>query len=198
MDIDHLATSIYFEKNFNCDAIRVLPGEYYFSKKNRLIMTILGSCVAACIWDKKRGIGGLNHFMLPGESSLGTDKSARYGTYAMEILINHILMSGGKREDLVAKVFGGGKIMHNFTCFDIGGSNSSFIVDYLNNESIPILASDLGDIYPRKICFFPKTGKVMVRKLSYKYNDDIEKQEGSYFTVVNSMKVEGEIELFDD
>ena len=197
MDREHLATSCYFDNKFNCKAVRVLPGEYYISKKNTLLVTILGSCVAACIWDKKRGIGGINHFMLPGKASLDFNKSARYGNYAMEILINHIIQQGGKREDLVAKVFGGGRVMHNFTTLDIGGDNSSFIINYLKNESIPVIASDLGDIYPRKICFFPKTGKVMLRKLTDTHNHEIEQQEDSYFNKVNKTDIEGEIELFD-
>ncbi|PKG38378.1 chemoreceptor glutamine deamidase CheD [Psychromonas sp. Urea-02u-13] len=197
MDREHLATTTYFDKKFKCDAVRVLPGEYYISTKNTLLMTVLGSCVSACIWDKKRGIGGLNHFMLPGKASLDFNKSARYGNYAMEILINHIIQLGGKREDLVAKVFGGGKVMHSFTSLDIGKDNSTFIVDYLRNESLPIIASDLGDIYPRKICFFPQTGKVMVRKLTDTYDHEIEKQEDRYFSKVNKTDIEGEIELFD-
>jgi len=196
MDLEHLATSAYYDRKFKCDAMRVLPGEYYFSKTNKLIMTVLGSCVAACIWDKKRGIGGLNHFMLPGEANSGTDKSARYGNYAMEILINHIIQHGGRREDLVAKVFGGGQIMHSFTSMDIGKSNATFIINYLKNESIPILSSDLGDNYPRKVCFFPQTGKVMVRKLASTRNDELEKQESSYFTEVSRSDDGGDIELF--
>lgn len=197
MDREHLASSRCFDKKFKCEAIRVLPGEYYVSKHNKLIITVLGSCVAACIWDKKRGIGGLNHFMLPGKASSDFNKSARYGSYAMEVLINHIIQQGGRREDLVAKVFGGGRVMHHFTSFDIGQDNSTFIIDYLNNEAIPVIASDLGDIYPRKICFFPQTGKVMVRKLTKTHNQEIEKQEGSYFTQMSQEEVEGDIELFD-
>lgn len=189
----HLATNRYFDKKFNCDAIRVLPGEFYFSEKNRLITTVLGSCVAACIWDKKRGIGGLNHFMLPGKPSSDVDKSARYGNFAMKILISHIIQQGGKREDLVAKVFGGGKVMQQFTSLDIGQCNSTFIIDYLNNESIPVIAEDLGDIYPRKICFFPETGKVMVRKLLPIYNDQVERQEGNYFNEINNGLAENEM-----
>ncbi|WP_022942037.1 chemoreceptor glutamine deamidase CheD [Psychromonas hadalis] len=197
MDREHLATTAYFDKKFNCDAIRILPGEYYISTKNKLLMTVLGSCVSACIWDKKRGVGGLNHFMLPGKASADFNKSARYGNYAMEILINHIIQLGGKREDLVAKVFGGGKVMHAFTALDIGKDNADFITNYLHNELIPILASDLGDIYPRRICFFPQTGKVMMRKLTDTYHRKIEKQEDNYFNKVNKTEIEGEIELFD-
>ena len=160
-------------------------------------MTVLGSCVSACIWDKKRGIGGLNHFMLPGKASADFNKSARYGNYAMEILINHIIQAGGKREDLVAKVFGGGKVMHSFTTLDIGNDNALFIINYLQNESIPVFASDLGDIYPRKIYFFPETGKVMVRKLTDTHDHTVEQEEDSYFNKVNKTEIEGEIELFD-
>ncbi len=197
MDREHIATTTYFDKKFNCDAVRVLPGEYYISKKNRLLMTVLGSCVSACIWDKKRGIGGLNHFMLPGKASEDFNKSARYGNYAMEILINHVIQLGAKRQDLVAKVFGGAKVMHSFTSLDIGGDNGTFILDYLHNESIPIHSSDLGGIYPRKIYFFPETGKVMVRKLTDTHNHEVEKQEDNYFVRVNKADIEGEIELFD-
>ncbi|MCP4324146.1 MAG: chemoreceptor glutamine deamidase CheD [Psychromonas sp.] len=197
MDREHLATTLYSDKKFNCDAVRVLPGEYYISTKNRLLMTILGSCVSACIWDKKLGIGGLNHFMLPGKASADFNKSARYGNYAMEILINHIIQAGGKRENLVAKVFGGAKVMHSFTSMDIGSDNALFIIDYLNNESIPIIASDLGEKYPRKIYFFPETGKVMVRKLMDTHNHEVEEEEDNYFNKVNKQDIEGEIELFD-
>lgn len=186
MDTTHLATNDYFDTKFNCDAIRVLPGEYYISKNNRLMMTILGSCVAACIWDEKRGIGGINHFMLPGESCSQTDNSPRYGHYAMDILIRQIIQLGGRHEDLVAKVFGGGKIIDRFMSIDIGLSNSDFIIDYLNNASIPILASDFGDIYPRKVYFFPKTGKVLVRKLSIASPIKLELQEANSMIKINN------------
>ncbi len=197
MDREHLATTLYSDKKFKCDAVRILPGEYYISSKNRLLMTVLGSCVSACIWDQKRGIGGLNHFMLPGKANDNFNKSARYGNYAMEVLINHIIQAGGRREDLVAKVFGGGKVMHSFTSMDIGSDNALFIIDYLRNEGIPVLASDLGDIYPRKVYFFPETGKAMVRKLTDTHNHEVEIEEDNYFNKVNKTEIEGEIELFD-
>ena len=195
MDREHLATALYFDNKFKCDAIKILPGEYCVSDENRLFMTTLGSCVSACLWDNERGIGGLNHFMLPGKASENFNKSARYGNYAMEILINHLVRLGCKRKDLVAKVFGGGRVMQSLVSSDIGGDNATFIINYLNNESIPIVSSDLGGIYPRKIYFFPQTGKVMVRKLTNIHN--VEEQEENYFSRVSVLDIEGEIELFE-
>ena len=93
-----LATTFYYDRNFETDAAKVLPGEYFFTNKDMLLVTVLGSCVAACIRDQKSGIGGMNHFMLPDsrvDESSQSSGSARYGSYAMEILINDITKNGG-------------------------------------------------------------------------------------------------------
>jgi len=165
MEEIYLAHTAYFDRYFNCEAMRVLPGEYYVSKDNRLMMVLLGSCIATCIWDSQRGIGGVNHFMLPGKPLSAADTSTYYGHEAMRVLIEYIIQCGGKRENLVAKVFGGAQIIGSQSTLDIGAHNCAFIVNYLKNESIPIVASDLGDKYARKVCFFPQTGRVMVRKM---------------------------------
>src|SRR5919107_5888469 len=108
------ATNVYYDRTFDCDAAKILPGEYYYTCKDMLIVTVLGSCVAACIRDRVSGIGGMNHFMLPdgGDSDNPLiSASARYGTFAMEVLINELLKNGARRENLEAKVFGGGNVL---------------------------------------------------------------------------------------
>src|ERR1700693_3574707 len=107
---EQFATNVYFDRTFDCDAAKILPGEYFFTHKDMMIVTVLGSCVSACIRDRVSGIGGMNHFMLPdggGENDSPVSASMRYGSYAMEVLINDVLKAGARRENLEAKVFGG-------------------------------------------------------------------------------------------
>jgi len=168
--------NFYYDAQFKIDAIKILPGEYYATVRPMLIVTVLGSCVAACIWDKANGIGGMNHFMLPSLTEYVGDNnntSARYGTYAMEILINQLLEMGAQRENLEAKIFGGGNLPKSFTMAKAGERNAAFIRNYLNKERIPIVAEDLLDVYPRKIYFFPDQGAVRVKKLIRLHNDTI-------------------------
>lgn len=194
----HLATNIYFDRSFDMDAAKILPGEFYFTPKNMVIVTVLGSCVSACIRDRVTGIGGMNHFMLPNDGSDGGLMSAsmRYGTYAMEILINELLKAGAKRENLEAKVFGGGHVLQGFIAINVGERNSQFVKDYLKAEGIRIVAQDLEDIYPRKVYFFPRTGKVLVKKLRQLHNNTIVNREQDYAHKLVSKPVAGEIELF--
>ena len=168
------------------------------------IATTLGSCVSACIWDKQKGIGGMNHFMLPltnqeihdinwGQRGLVTD-ATRYGNYAMEYLINSILTCGGKRSNLRAKVFGGGKVLNGVT--DIGQRNLTFALAYLEAENIPIESSDLGNIFPRKVIFEPSTGRAFIKKLDTLHNDTIARRELDYQNSIDDEAIEGDIELF--
>ena len=172
--------NFYFDSHFNIDAVKILPGEYYATVRPMLIVTVLGSCVAACIRDKVSGIGGMNHFMLPSISDLGQPSqttSAQYGTYAMEALINQLLKMGAERKNLEAKVFGGGNLLNSFTVTKVGERNAKFVRNYLMRERIPIVAEDLLDIYPRKIYFFPDQDVVKVRKLIRLHNDTITQRE---------------------
>ena len=166
---EHFATNVYYDRTFDCDAAKILPGEFYFTNKDMLIVTVLGSCVSACIRDRISGVGGMNHFMLPdtgGDADNPVSASMRYGTYAMEVLINELLKAGAKRENLEAKVFGGGNVLRGFTAINVGERNAKFVLDYLKAERMRVIAEDLNDIYPRKVYFFPKTGKVLVKKLT--------------------------------
>ncbi len=194
-----LATTLYYDRSFDTQAAKVLPGEYYVTGKDMLIVTVLGSCVAACIRDTQSGIGGLNHFMLPDG---GTDEnnpastSARYGSYAMEILINHITKLGARRANLEAKVFGGGNVLPGLTVANVGERNAEFVLGFLHTEKIRVVAQDLVDVFPRKVYYFPASGKVMVKKLRDIHNSTIFEREQVYGSRLKGSRVGGDVELF--
>ena len=197
--VEQFATNIYFDRTFDCDAAKILPGEYYFTPKDMLIVTVLGSCVAACIRDKVSGIGGMNHFMLPdggGDTDSPVSASMRYGTYAMEVLINDLLKAGARRENLEAKVFGGGAVLQGFTAINVGERNAKFVRIYLQNEHIRVTAEDLNDVHPRKVYFFPRTGKVLVKKLKQMNNNTLVNREQDYANKLQTKPVGGDVELF--
>jgi len=179
---------------------KVLPGEYYVSRQEELIATVLGSCVSACIRDRRRGIGGMNHFMLPepmGERdawSSTVGRAARYGNDAMEQLINAILKAGGRREDLEVKIFGGGRVLTQMT--DIGERNIAFVRRYLAAEQLNLVAEDVGDVYPRQVQFFPCSGKARVRQLRGHHATVLVDGERNYLKRLANDPIKGEVELF--
>lgn len=156
------ASFFYHDSYFGNAAVKVLPGEFFVHDDDVLIMTTLGSCIAACLWDRERRIGGMNHFMLPEG---GTDACGRYGSYAMELLINELVKRGATRATLEAKVFGGGAVIGGMTHLNVGERNTRFVLDYLKTERIAVVSQDVLDIYPRKVCFLPASGKAMVKRL---------------------------------
>ena len=195
---EHFAKHVYFDRHFKCMAARVLPGEYYFTTGDMAILTVLGSCVSACIRDRQTGIGGMNHFMLPnsgGDADSPASASMRYGTQAMEILINQLLKAGAQRANLEAKVFGGGRVLSGMQALNVGERNAAFVKDYLRAERIPVAASDLNDIHPRKVVYFPRTGKVLVKKLE-SADSKLVQVEQQYSKTLQVTPVAGEIELF--
>ena len=194
----HFATNVYYDRTFDCDAAKILPGEYYYTGKDMLIVTVLGSCVSACIRDRVKGLGGMNHFMLPDGGDPGNPVSAsmRYGSFAMEVLINDLLKAGARRENLEAKVFGGGAVLRGFSAMNVGERNAAFVINFLKTERIPVLAEDLNDIYPRKVYFFPRTGKVLVKKLMQTHNDTLAKRELDYASRLKVTPVAGAVDLF--
>jgi chemotaxis protein CheD len=196
---EQLATNLYYDRTFDCNAAKILPGEYYVTGKNMLIVTVLGSCVSACIRDRVTGLGGMNHFMLPdggGDADSPISASMRYGTYAMEMLINELIKAGAKRENMEAKVFGGGAVLRGFTAMNVGQRNAAFVLNYLRAEKIRVIAEDLNDIHPRKVYFFPQTGKVLVKKLMQTHNDTLAKREQAYASSLKTSSMGGDIELF--
>jgi chemotaxis protein CheD len=202
--IDHLkslprnpgeASFFYSDHHFQYDAVKVLPGEYFVANEDIMIMTVLGSCISACIWDARVRAGGMNHFMLPDGDS--ADGFGRYGSYAMELLINQMLKIGARRESMQAKVFGGAQVMAGFTSMNVGERNTKFVLDYLATERIPVVSQDVLDIHPRKVCFFPVTGKALVKRLAHSHPETlvVEERKGNALSVVKSTSG-GSVDLF--
>jgi chemotaxis protein CheD len=156
------ASFFFYDAHFKNDAVKILPGEYFVHDEDILIMTTLGSCIAACLWDRNARIGGMNHFMLPE----GNGDSGRYGSYAMELLINEMMKRGAARTSMEAKVFGGAHVLGGTNSLNVGERNTNFVIEYLKTERIPILSKDVMDIHPRKVCFLPASGKAMVKRLA--------------------------------
>lgn len=194
-----LKPNTYFDRTFNIDAAKILPGEYYATGREMIIVTVLGSCVSACIRDPVLGIGGMNHFMLPHNSSDGAapvSTSARYGTYAMEILVNHLIKLGARRERFEAKLFGGGNVVKGFTVTNVGQRNARFAQEYMKMEGIKVVAQDLLDDCPRKVYYFARTGRVLVKKLRSVHNNTIVLREQEYESKLSHSTMGGEVELF--
>jgi chemotaxis protein CheD len=158
------ASFFFYDAHFKNDAVKVLPGEFFVHDEDVAIMTTLGSCIAACLWDRERKVGGMNHFMLPDRAGAGD--CGRYGSYAMELLINELIKRGASRTTLEAKVFGGGAVIAGMTTINVGERNTQFVLDYLKTERIAVVSKDVLDVYPRKVCFLPASGRAMVKRLA--------------------------------
>jgi chemotaxis protein CheD len=197
------STKVYFEPAFQSRAARILPGEYHVTRDDLAIVTVLGSCVAACLRDPDSAIGGMNHFLLPdvahGQDAEGA--SARYGTYAMEVLINRLIQLGARRDRLQAKVFGGAHVLPGMHRLNVGQRNARFVLDFLRTERIAVLASDLEDDCARKVAYFPRTGIARVKRLvdvdAGRGAGALARREQRYRAEVAIAPLAGEVELFD-
>ncbi|MES2938922.1 MAG: chemoreceptor glutamine deamidase CheD [Pseudomonadota bacterium] len=196
--MDTAAPARYFDRDFQVEAVKILPGQYYACAGEGSIATVLGSCVSTCLWDPLERIGGMNHFMLPGEPTAAPSPwglSARFGLYAMEVLINEMLHLGADRRRLVAKVFGGARVLQGFDTLDVGAQNSEFVLGFLREEGIRVAAQDLLGVHPRKLHFFPATGKVQVKKLALQ-PEEVQRQEREYLSELSRRRGGGDVEIF--
>ncbi len=187
----------YFDREFQVDTVKILPGQYHAARSGA-VTTVLGSCVSTCLWDPVERIGGMNHFMLPGDNAHPDSPwaaSARFGVYAMEVLINQMIHLGADRRRLVAKVFGGARLLAGFERLDVGAKNSEFVVEFLRVEGIRVLARDLQDVCPRKVHFFVESGKAQVKRLSLTPSETVQRREQEYLRRLDA-KSGGEIEIF--
>ena len=194
--------TFYWDRVHDRFAAKLNPGEYYVTTENHLIMTVLGSCVSACVRDTVLGVGGMNHFMLPSNDDAkglaervksSASAANRYGSYAMENLINDILKLGGGRNRLEVKIFGGGRILNTMT--DIGAKNIDFVRQYLKTEGFRVVAEDVGERFPRKVYYEPHSGRVRVKRLQ-QVDSDIVKREETYRRTIDTRPVGGAVELF--
>jgi len=190
--------SVYFDPRLNAQVAKIFPGQYFVTDRNIVLTTVLGSCVSACIRDPAAGVGGMNHFLLPqvpGDQGPAS-RCARYGTYAMEVLINRLLRQGARKQSMQAKVFGGGSVIPDLRTAGVGVSNARFIVEYLAKEKIEVAAKDLLDDCARKVYFYPATGRVMVKKLRQLRNDTVLARELDYGRQLMWADLSGSVELF--
>ena len=180
--------------------VKMFPGEYYVTKKSdEMIVTVLGSCVSACIRDPIIGAGGMNHFMLPHHNSgnWGNDsRSARFGNFAMEKLLNELTKAGCARERMEIKLFGGGNVTD--TSNAVGTDNAEFALRYLEAEGLRCAAQDLGGSHPRRIHYYPATGRVVRRLLGLGETYVVRREENDYEKRLLAEKTSGDIQLFGD
>ncbi|MHB1871556.1 MAG: chemoreceptor glutamine deamidase CheD [Steroidobacteraceae bacterium] len=195
----------HFERHWDREngwTVKILPGEYYVTGGDEAISTVLGSCISACVRDPQRRVGGMNHFMLPEDAAVGPNDwlnpgaglATRYGSHAMESLINDLLKLGAARERLEIKVFGGGRILAAMT--DVGGRNIQFVRNYLTIEGYRLAAEDLGGTQPRKVVYFPTSGRARLRKLRPVENRIISRHEQLYLESLGRQIAGGAVELF--
>ena len=193
----------YWDTALGSWSAKILPGEFYVTAAKEAVTTVLGSCIAACIRDPALGVGGMNHFMLPEDTPGGTGTwnaadggaSTRYGSYAMESLVNELLKLGARRERFEVKLFGGGRILPSMT--DVGKRNIEFAHGFLKTEGLRIAAEDVGDIFPRRVVYFPETGKVMVKRLRSVESKTIASNESRYRDTLGQKTGGNDVELFD-
>jgi len=180
---------------------KLLPGDFYVTKEDEVLDTVLGSCVSACIRNPKTGVGGMNHFMLPhprgeaGDSWNSVASTAtRYGSASMEQLINKILSTGGLRSDLEVKIFGGARVLAATT--DVGQHNVTFVRDFLKQEGLKVVSEDVGSTTPRHVQYFPQSGRVRVKHLAGALSASVVTQEVTYSRTIDQQPVTGSIDLF--
>jgi chemotaxis protein CheD len=192
-----------WDATLNCWAAKIQPGEFYITtSKDEAITTVLGSCISACMRDPQLGVGGMNHFMLPEDTTTGrsswlnesTGLATRYGSFAMETLINALLKMGARRDRLEVKLFGGGHVLN--ASIDVGDRNIDFARHWLKTEGLPVVAEDVGGNMPRRVVYFPADGKVKVKHLRTAESRDIATRERNYLGTVAAKPVGADIELF--
>ncbi|HEX7767405.1 MAG TPA: hypothetical protein VF443_11870 [Nitrospira sp.] len=191
------------DKRFPHEIASILPGEFFVSREPMVVYTVLGSCISACIRDPRTGVGGMNHFMLPAPKEHRSGdawggESTRYGSFAMEQLINGILSRGGAKQRLEIKLFGAGKLYESN--IDVGARNSEWVLRYLHDEGLPIAKRDLGDVFPRKLYYFTDSGRVLMKKITRIKNRTIMARESDYeyrlYQERNRQEQQGDITLF--
>lgn len=139
--------------------INIIQGEYQVTDDDEVVLsTILGSCIAACLRDPIAGVGGMNHFLLPGDGARGEGgESARYGVHLMELLINGLLKKGASRDRIEAKIIGGGKTIPGLS--NVGEKNAVFAKTFLEDEGIRIVGTNVGGDHGRKLEYWPVSGR---------------------------------------
>ncbi|WP_087022033.1 chemotaxis protein CheD [Thaumasiovibrio subtropicus] len=179
--------SRFYHPQHKRHVVKVMPGGVYITQEHEIICTGLGSCIAACMWDAERQVGGMNHFMLPFDDKYDLEHwhateivstASRYGNYAMEMLINQLLSAGASRDRLQLKLFGGAQMMGKTAL--IGDKNIEFARSFVETEHFPLVAQDLGGMDPRKVMFDPLTGQAWVKRIRFADVEKVKRREAEY------------------
>ncbi len=173
-----------YSRKLGQTVIVLKPGDFYATRNGEVLYTVVGSCIATCIFDLERTVGGMNHFMLPGllhPNDMLTSDLGRYGMFAMELLIGELIKLGAHRNDLQAKVFGGGHVLKfRQRDGDITGSNIHFARKFLELEGIPVIREDLGGTAARKVLFFSGSSRVLLKRFDVRTDTRVLEEEQSY------------------
>jgi chemotaxis protein CheD len=170
--------------------ISLYIGEVAASHAPIVLDTLLGSCVAVCVYDPVLRAGGMNHILLP--ACRAGDRSPRCGIYAMELLINEVMKLGGDRKRFVAKAFGGAKVLQGVNMLPIGDKNSNFVREFLATERIPLVAERLGGSHAVHLYFRTDTGKATVHTLDGSSLPKILSAERSYWKQRSADRASGD------
>jgi chemotaxis protein CheD len=189
------ASFFFYDAHFRSESVKVLPGEFFVHDEDIVVSTTLGSCIAACLWDRERRVGGMNHFLLPEGSGSDAD-TGRYGAFAMDLLIGEMVKRGANRATMEAKVFGGGAVISGMSSINVGQQNTDFVLHYLRTERISVVSKDVLDIYPRKVAFLPASGKAMVKRLASANVDALAAQERAAAARPAPAAAGGSVDLF--
>jgi len=199
-DMAGVGSRRFYDPSAETWIVKIFPGDFYVTDKaDETLVTVLGSCVAACIRDPRLGIGGMNHFMLPQGRTGGWGRdpeSTRFGNFAMEKLINELMKMGCARESLEIKVFGGGNVTESNIA--VGSDNAQFALRYLEAERLRCVAQDLGGRFPRRIHYSPATGRVVRRLLGRDASGAVARDEFEHAKRLSTRAPAGEIDLFDN
>lgn len=192
---DDGVVSRYHDTQLAAEVVSIVVGGCAVSDDPRvMITTTVGSCVATCIFDPVARVGGMNHFLLPDSGDDRLSAASRYGSAAMEQLINRLLAITGRRDRLRSKVFGGANIVSLRN--SIGKRNIDFVMTYLTTEGIPTIGWDVGGSQGRAVRFFPATGRSQRRLIGIEQDCQITRSESRYLDRLRSAEIEGGIELF--
>jgi chemotaxis protein CheD len=189
----------YYDHRFNARIINVAPGnQETASAPGHVLSTVLGSCVAACLRDPLAGVGGMNHFLLPGDGADAAPSTddMRFGVASMEVLINALIKKGASRQRLEAKVFGGATLMGVSTLTSVGARNAAFVLRFITREGITLAAQDMGGTFPRRANYEPATGRAWVNRLDTPRAAGIVASEASYRQSIVQRNHAADLEVF--
>ena len=185
--------NISYNTKFQLELVTIFPGEFHATGQERVIYTLLGSCISVVLYDPSKKVGGMNHFMLPDtidKERFYLSKSGKYGMYAMELLINELIKLGGVKKNFKAKVFGGGSVLGDKVghVAKVPENNIRFAFAFLEQEKIPVIASNIGGNEARKVYFFTKESRILLKKISKSKSAPIASEESAYFNKIRAKK----------